>query len=47
MVDEITAHLMDALEALQKQPKSREVSLAITKIEEALMWWKQSAFVNK
>jgi hypothetical protein len=40
MVDEVTATLMDALEALKKSPQSREVSLAITKVEEALMWWK-------
>lgn len=40
MVDEITGHLLDALELLKKQTPSRETSLAITKIEEALMWWK-------
>lgn len=39
MVDEITAHLMDALEALKRMPSDRETALAITKVEEALMWW--------
>jgi hypothetical protein len=42
MVDAVTAFLMDAIEELQKKPKSREVSLAITNAEQALMWWKAS-----
>lgn len=40
MVDEITGTIMDAIDLLKKQKPSREVSLAITKLEEALMWWK-------
>lgn len=39
MIDQITADLMDALEGLKKEKPSREVALAITKVEEALMWW--------
>lgn len=39
MVDEVTAALMDAIELLEKQQKSREVSLAITNAQQALMWW--------
>jgi hypothetical protein len=42
MVDEITAHLMDAIVALKKQPPSRETALAITNAEQALMWWRQA-----
>jgi hypothetical protein len=42
MVDEITASLMDAIESLKKQAPSRENALAITKAEEALMWWGQA-----
>lgn len=34
----ITGHLLDAREALLRGEKSREISLAITKIEEALLW---------
>lgn len=44
MVDEITAHLMDAIEALKKQAPSREISLAITNAEQALMWWKAQSY---
>jgi hypothetical protein len=40
MVDEITGMLMAALDLLKKQPPSRQTALAITKVEEALMWWK-------
>lgn len=39
MCDEITNDLMNVLEKLRKEKPSREVSLAITKVEEALMWW--------
>lgn len=41
MVDSITASLMDAIEELKKLKPSREISLAITKAQEALMWWAQ------
>lgn len=37
--DEITAMLNSALQWLKAQKPSREISLAITKVEEALMWY--------
>ena len=42
MTDEITAYLLRAMELLEKEEKSRENSLALTKVEEALQWWRQS-----
>ncbi len=42
MTDSVTAALLDALIELGKQEKSREVSLAMTKVDEALLWWRKS-----
>lgn len=39
MVPALIAHLTDALDEAHKQPKSREMALVITKIEEALHWY--------
>jgi hypothetical protein len=39
MIDEILGHLMDAKQTVQAEPaKSRELSLVLTKIEEAILW---------
>jgi len=40
MIPVVLAHLLDALDEAHKQPKSREMSLVITKIEEAIHWYK-------
>lgn len=39
MVPELYAKISDALEKAKAEPKSREMSLVITKLEEALMWF--------
>ncbi len=39
MVEAIMAHMMDALEEARKMKPSREMSLVITKLEEALLWY--------
>jgi len=46
MVEAIVAHLMDALEEAKKLKPSREVSLVITKIEEAMLWYSQDQRVR-
>jgi len=37
--DSPASMITDAIEEAQKQPKSREMSLVITKLEEALLWY--------
>ncbi len=39
MVPHLYALLTDAIKEAQEQPKSREMSLVITKLEEALHWY--------
>lgn len=34
--------LYKALAKLHMEPKSRETSLAITKVDEAILWWKRA-----
>ncbi len=46
MLDPVTAHLKEALEELRAMVPTREISLTITKIEEALLWWAASIHVG-
>jgi hypothetical protein len=46
MVPEIVAKMMDALDLAKASPKSREMSLVITKLEEAIMWYNQGQRAN-
>lgn len=39
MIPALLSHLMNALDEAHKQPKSREMALTITKIEEAIHWY--------
>lgn len=39
MVEAIMAHMMDALDEARKMKPTREMSLVITKLEEALLWY--------
>jgi len=39
MIPMLLAHIQDAIEEAKKQPASREMSLVITKLEEALHWY--------
>jgi hypothetical protein len=41
MVEEIVAHISDAIDAAKAKPATRELSLVITKLEEALLWYKE------
>lgn len=47
MVDMLTAAIMDAIEEAKKETPSREMSLVITKLEEALMWRSAAQRVKK
>jgi hypothetical protein len=38
MVDCLTAAIMEAIDEAKKEKPTREISLVITKLEEALMW---------
>lgn len=40
MIPELQALIEDALTKAQAEPKSRELALVVTKLEEALMWFK-------
>lgn len=39
MIPVLLANILDAIEEAKKQPPSREMSLVITKLEEALHWY--------
>lgn len=46
MVEAIMAHMMDAIEEAKKMKPSRELSLVITKLEEAILWYNQHSRVQ-
>jgi len=39
MIPALHALILDAIEEAKKQPKTREMSLVLTKLEEALLWY--------
>lgn len=39
MVPALYAYITDAIKEAQSLPKTREMSLVITKLEEALLWY--------
>lgn len=46
MLDELTNQITKAIATARREPGSRETSLTITKLEEALLWWGQALQTN-
>ena len=42
MIDPITAYILDAIEELKQKDKTREIALAITNLQQALMWYREA-----
>lgn len=45
--EEAASSLIESMEKVARLPKSREVSLAFTKLEESLMWLMKGDHMNK